>query len=305
MKPQTSPIHWSALGALAASLGCWAVAPLFIKYFTGFFDAYTQNFYRYSIAAMFWMPLLVVSIRRGGMDRTIWRLAFWPAMANILMQTCWASSLYYLEPGMHMLVARSTIAFTPLLGFILFPDERRLIRSKGFWIGVVLSSLGAVGVMVFKENFTARGTLIGVGYALGSSFLWGVYSALVRKKLRPKDPRLSFAVISIYTTLGCGLIMLLLGRPGAILNASASTWGLLIISAVLGIGIAHVFYYRAIHGIGVSIAAGLLLSLPFLTGALSWFVFGEVLNSRQWLSGIVLVAGGISLILSHRHMTKV
>ena len=52
--------------ATLASIGmlcCWSVGPVFIKYLTGYIDAWTQNLLRYSTACIFLLPFLFFDVK--------------------------------------------------------------------------------------------------------------------------------------------------------------------------------------------------------------------------------------------------
>jgi drug/metabolite transporter (DMT)-like permease len=66
---------------------------------------------------------------------------------------------------------------------------------------------------------------------------------------------------------------------------------ILIISAVTCITLAHVFYYVAIHEIGVALAQSLQLLCPIGALGLSALIFHERLTRPQLLSAILLLIG--------------
>ncbi len=108
---------------------CWCTVPLFIKYFTHFFDKFTQNGMRYSLAAMFWLPSLVILLRSGRVDRGIWRAAILPAAVNTIAQTTWAWALYYMDPAVVAFSAEINAVWASILALYFFSEERGLLRS--------------------------------------------------------------------------------------------------------------------------------------------------------------------------------
>src|ERR1043166_5389764 len=91
---------------LLLTLAGWSASPLFLKYFVGQMDAWTSNGWRYSIAALFWLPILLRRIPPG--DRSgIWRAAIWPAIFNTTGQIAFAWVLYlHIDPGMMTFLLR-------------------------------------------------------------------------------------------------------------------------------------------------------------------------------------------------------
>ncbi len=65
--------------------------------------------------------------------------------------------------------------------------------------------------------------------------------------------------------------------------------GVLVISAVTCISLAHVLYYIAIREIGVALSQTLQLLSPVGAIALSAWIFGERLSAAQlWSAGVLL-----------------
>lgn len=286
--------------AIAGTLVCWSSTPIWIKYLADYFDPFSQNLYRYAFALLFWLPFLVLRQWTGRVPRSVWALAIAPTVANTLMQTFWAWSLYYLDAGVMALLARTTVIWSALLSIAVFADERRLARSGRFWIGLLCGLIGAVGVLAYKPGFnvwdrvatsTDQKTLIGAVMVLVAAFLWSVYAVMVRLTMRGTDPRTAFAVIALETTAGCAAIAVACGTPDHVLQVP---WRVILVTALSGwicIALAHVCYYTAIQRIGVAVPAAVLQLTPFAVVCLSYFIFRERFTSGQLAGGVVIVLG--------------
>jgi drug/metabolite transporter (DMT)-like permease len=102
--PRNGRIDMVATAAALGALCCWSIGPIFIKQLTGYVDSWTQNALRYTVACLFWLPvLLVFHARSGRFDRRTWRLALLPSAANIAMQSLWAATFYYIGPAFALL----------------------------------------------------------------------------------------------------------------------------------------------------------------------------------------------------------
>ncbi len=288
--------------ACIAALALWSFGPNFIKYLTEYMDLWTQNFIRYCIACLFWLPLLALSIRRKQLDRSVWLRALPPAGTNIIMQSLWAAAFYYIDPAFMVLLTKTSIIWIAGFSLIFFPDERALIKSKRFWAGLGLCVLGVAGVLYFKRDFTAKGTLTGVAIGLACAFMWGIYTVTVKIAFRDIDSRHGFSVISIYTVLGLGVVAAMFGDVSACLDIGVRPWVVVVVSAVLSIALAHVLYYTAIKRIGATIPALVILTQPFPVLAISYFVFGESLNILQLVFGVILLIGAALAIWSQRDL---
>ena len=297
-------VDFSATFACIGALSFWSLGPIFIKYLTGYLDSWTQNLLRYSIACLVWLPFLVFSIKRGRLDTRVWRRAVVPGAANVVMQSLFACAFYYIGPAFMVLLTKSSIIWITSFSLIFFPEERTLVKSKRFWSGLALSAMGVIGVMYYKEDFAAAGTLTGIAFALAMAFMWAVYIISARIAFKDIDSRHAFSVISIYTVAGLCVLALLFGELGDCVKMGAWQWACVVISGATAIALSHTLYYAAMRRIGATIPALVILAQPFIVLAISYVVFGESLNVFQLLFGVVLLAGSGLAIWAQEHLKR-
>lgn len=286
-------LHWTP-AAVVACLGfwwCWTIAPIFITLLSDALDIWTQNAARYMVAFLFWLPYLIFCLYRYGQPAGLWRRAIVPSLFNIVMQTCWTASFYYQPPAFSVLLSRTSILWVSLLSLILFADERPMVRRKRFWVGVALALTGLAGVVLKNPTLHRSATLLGVGLALGASVTWTGYMVSVKILLNDVDSRLSFSVITIYTLAGLSPLAALWGTPEQLISLSAIHWVYIVVSAILAIALAHVFFYMAIKRIGAAIPAMINLLTPFSVLAISSVLFKERMTWQQLFFAAVLVSG--------------
>ncbi len=302
LRPSKIDLH-ASLACLGA-LTCWSVAPIFIKLLTGVLDSWTQNAVRYAVACLFWLPFLLIAIRRGTFDHRIWKRAIAPSIVNLFMQSCFTASFYYIHPAFVDLTGKSSILWIMGFSLLLFARERALLRSKRFWSGIVLSAVGLVGVMAFHKGFGQRQTMTGIVWTQMAAVGWAAYTLVIRLRFAHIDSRCGFAVISLYSTIGLTILALLFGNVESC--AALSPWHgfWVVFSAITGIAISHVLYYAALRRIGAMIPSLVLLAVPFCILALSHWVFGETLTPLQWPFGISLLAGAGLAIWSQEHLHR-
>ena len=300
--PRLARINKAATAACLGALLCWATGPILIKYLTADTDSWTQNALRYSAACLFWLPFAAAGALRGTFPQRTWRRAVVPSLANVAMQSLWAAGFYYLAPAFMTLLTSTSILWVTSFSMVLFPEERSLMRSPRFWLGLGLSLTGLLGVVYFKEDFTAAGTRLGIAIALGEAFMWAVYTTSVKIALRDIDSRSGFSAISLYTTAGLWVCAILLGHPGQALHIGIYPWIAIVVSAITAIALAHVLFYAAIRRIGATIPMLIVLSLPFIVFSMSRVIFHERLNALQLLSGVILLLGSASSIWAQQHL---
>ena len=297
-------INITATFACLGSLTFWSLGPIFIKYLTGYLDCWTQNLLRYSVASLFWLPFLLLSIRAKRLDARVWRRALLPSLANVMMQSLWAAAFYYVGPGFMVLLTKTNIFWIAGFSFILFPEERALIKSKRFWAGLIFAAIGLVGVMVHKVDLAEAQTIRGIVIALAAAFMWGVYTVTVKMAFREIDSRQGFSVLSIYTVVGLALFALTFGKLEDCIHLGGSTWAYIVISGITAIAFAHTLYYVAIRRIGATIPALVILAQPFVVLGISNVVFDELLNGLQFLFGVVLLAGAALAIWAQKDLKR-
>jgi drug/metabolite transporter (DMT)-like permease len=225
-----------------------------------------------------------------------------PALPNVLMQSTWAAAFYYIDPAFLVLLSNTSILWIAAFSLIFFAEERPLIKSRRFWSAMILSMAGLVGVVYFKEDFSTRGRVMGIILALTGGFAWGVYTICAKVAFRDIDVREGFAVMSLYTTIVLWIFTMVFGRPVGALEIGYQPWLAVIISAIMGISLAHVLYYWAIKRIGATIPMLVVLAQPFLVFLVSRVIFGESLNILQLICGLVLLSGAAIAVWAQEHL---
>ncbi len=278
-------------------LCCWTAAPIYIKLLTQYTDSFTQNFLRYSVAAVFWLPFLIYSVVRGRVPAKMWLLTLVPSFFNVCMQSCWAKTMYYLEPGMASLMQRSAIIWVIALTVIFYPQERSFLKRPGLWIGIVLVVVGVFGVVSNQDGFGGKVEPLGIIFVLGNAFFWSCYTIAIKKLMQNMNAIVGFSIMSVYTSFGLGCLSFGLGSPLDCLGFSGRVWYYIIFSGLIAIAVAHVLYVAAVQRIGTTLPVIIMSLMPFLVLVVSGFIFEEVLNFWQYVSGCILISGSITAVI--------
>lgn len=290
--------------AILAALFCWSLGPIFIRYLTGYLDAWSQNLWRYTFAMLFWLPFLLLAIRQGRVGPIVFKRAILPAIPNIVMQSLWAWTFYFVEPGFASLLARSSLIWIAVFSLIYFRDERPLVTSGRFWTGMFMSVAGLVLVIVTKQGFTAKASITGMVLMLSAAVAWALYTVTARISFRDIDSRIGFSVVSLYTVAALAVLALIFGKPGQIFSLAPKLWVIIIVSGIVNISLAHTLYYSSMKRIGATIPTLVLQLHPFMVLAFSMIIFAERLNCWQWSGGVILVAGSVLSIWAQQHLRK-
>jgi drug/metabolite transporter (DMT)-like permease len=293
-----------AVGTVASlgTLACWTMGPIFIAELAQHIDSWTQNALRYTVACLFWLPLLIHFIRAERFDRRTWRLAIVPSIVNVITQTLWAAVFYYIAPAFATLLGQTSVLWVATFSLLFFADEKPLAGSPRFWGGLALSGIGVFGVLYFKEGFDTAATTTGVVIALAWAFTWGLYALSVKGFMKGIDSRSGFAVISIYTTVSLWAGMLLFGKPVQCLTMGWQPWLVVVISGVTAIALGHVLFYAAVKRIGATIPLLVNLAQPAAVLMVSRVLFGERFNRLQLFFGLLLLSGAALSVWAQGHL---
>jgi drug/metabolite transporter (DMT)-like permease len=279
-------LNVTATLASISVLLCWSTGPIFIKLLSGYVDVWMQNLLRYSISCLFWLPFLVLAVKRKKVNANIWRKAVGPSCVNVIMQSCWAGAFYFIEPAFGDLLNKTTVLWVVIFSLVFFPEERALLRSKRFWTGAILSIAGIAGVTTFKAGLQSKTIITGIALSMSCSVAWGVYTVSAKKSFKDTDSRYGFAVMSIYTVAGLLLLALLFGDIKICTTLTLRPWLYIVVSSLFGIAFGHVLYYVAIKRIGAMIPNLMLLATPFIVLSLSTHIFHEKMSVLQIFSGL-------------------
>jgi len=272
--------------------------PLFIRHFAEAIDPWTSNGWRYGFAALLWAPVLVWGAARSRLPRGLWRAALVPSLFNAAGQVCFTWAHYKIEPGLLTFGLRTQIIFVAAGAFLLFPAERRVIRSIPYLLGVVMVFGGTVGTAMLGDSLPQGATALGITLAVASGMLFAGYALSVRHSMRGMHPVVAFAAISQYTAAVMVALMLAAGDRAGLgaLTLPSRQFELLLLSAVIGIALGHVFYYISIARLGVAVSSGVIQLQPFLVAIASGVLFGERLTPWQWGSGAVAIGGAMLML---------
>jgi drug/metabolite transporter (DMT)-like permease len=293
-----SPDVSKGYAAVFATIVIWSMPSLFQFYLNQYYDPWSQNFYRYSVACLAIAPFLLC-LRRGEerIDRAALIACLWPCLPNVVHQITQVMALFYMGPGVYAIFTRTSVIFTALLALLFFPEERHVIRQWQFLVGTFLGLVGAFGVIWFQAGLqTNHISLRGLATAFSATFCWALYGIFVKRPSARLGPIRSFGIISLITSTLLLPLMLLFGRSSTPLHVTVPTNLILIVSAVSCITAAHLLYYIAIREIGVALAQTLQLLCPVGALALSAWIFHERLSPAQlWSAGILLLGAFLAM----------
>ncbi len=317
------------------TLACWTTIPLYLSHLKGIpgppdesgavrplVDAWTANGWRYGFSTLLWVPPLLIAWWGRRLPAGLFRAALVPSLFNAAAQVCFGIAPYFVSPGLMTFSLRLNIVFVTIGAAVFFVAERRIIRSPGFLVGIVILMVGTLLTVALQKGGLGGATGFGVLVSFGSAFLYAGYALAVRKWMHGMPPMLAFAAVSQYTGLALVALMLILGDrgispegiPDAIrgLNALRLPGGvlglefaMLLFFAVVGIGLGHTLYFHSIQRLGVAVSAGVVQLQPVTVSLGAMVVFpnspDQHLSGWQWITGLVALVGAcVMLYTQHR-----
>lgn len=243
---------------------CWGSVPVILRELTEHIDAWTANAVRYPLSALLYWPILFVFWRAGVLNRRLVSRCAIPAILALSGQVLWALAPYYLSASAIGFLVRMSLVWSLLGAMSLFPDERRLLRVPGFYVGLLLSVGGFIVLSVSKGMFDANVTVTGIAIILACSFFFGLYGVSVRQCLRGVHPLVGFGVVSQFVSIGTLIAAAAFGRPYDLASLATLGWCQLVASSILGIALGHFFLYVAVGRLGAAITSGVGAIGPFV-----------------------------------------
>lgn len=284
----------------------WALGNIFITYLSLFFDNYTQNFFRYISAAIFFLLIsLTFNSKKYLISlRNIKKLLF-PSVVVFIFQIFNVYGISWTTPTIATLITRLSIFFVDIFSFFIFPEERATIKNKNFVLGTIISFIGVVGVVSSGKSLFYSGNLffLGVIFLVITSVLWAVYIIAVKISLSSIDP--ISATANIFLISGAMYLPFSIASGGfyEIFKVDQIIIFYLVASGILSIGIGNFLNYYAINELGASFSTNLQILIPVFTGIFSIIVFNEPMPlEKVAFSALTLV--GCWLIIRASNKSK-
>lgn len=291
----------------------WTSIPLFLRSFRHDIDPWTANGWRYGFSALVWAIPLVVLWKRRKLPAGLWRAALWPSIWNVVAQICFGIAPYYVDPGLMTFSLRVNVVVLTFGSALLFPAERRIIRRPGFILGIAMVVGGAAATIFLEPEGLGGGTGIGVGLAVASGIFYAFYALAVRRSMVNMPSLVAFAAVNQLTAAGLVACMLCFGHDVTTKawNGGAGVLALppwfivkLLLSALIGIGLGHTFYFVSISRLGLAVSSAVVQLQPVTVSLAAMVLFDEGLTRRQWAFGLLAIAGAGVILLTQARQSR-
>ncbi len=296
----TRTLSYAAL--FTATCG-WSLSPVFIRFLSGAYDPFTQAFIRYTGAAL---PLAAYSLyaHRADLLRALRRPrpTIGLALVNATMQTAWTVAIYHTTATTAQLMSKLQIPFIIIFSYLLFKEERAVIRSPLFLIGAFLGLFGVAGVLMDDPSAPLIPQVnFAVLLLLYVAVSWSVYAVWGKHAVADIHPVPIFTVVAVYTTLYFAVLSAIVGSPGTLVTAGAGTDALALLSGTVPIAVAHCTFLYAQKHLGAAFCASIIMLNPLLTHLMALCLWpDEYMIWVQWLGAALLIGGSFMVIHAER-----
>lgn len=211
-------------------------------------------------------------------------------LGNGLYQILWVYGVTLTRAGDAALIAASTPALVALISR-LFGAER--VGSRA-WLGILLSMLGIAFVSRTAAAPQSNASIMGDALILGASICWATYTVL----LKPYTEQIPAVTLSALTMIGGAVVLSVVSVPQMQTTnwatAPASAYSALVFSAVAGLIVAYLLWYRGVRILGPTRTAMYSNMQPVFAVLIAWMILGELpsvwqgIGAASILSGLVL-----------------
>ncbi|MCC6798249.1 MAG: DMT family transporter [Candidatus Hydrogenedentes bacterium] len=301
--------QWSLRAAVAlalASIG-WSLAPIFIRMCSAEFDPVTQSFLRYvsgsallsAICLVRWRDEFLRALRSPGQLVGISAL-------NVFMQYIWTVGCYGTPATTAQLIIKLSTVFVIVLAYLLYHEERAVIRDPRYLGGTAVSLIGLVFVLMQDAHSLIPVLNTAALLLMLMSICWAIYAVWGKHLAWKIHPVPMFGVLSLHTMVGLGMLTLILGNHAQTAAASSRVVMIAMFSGFISIGIAHPAFQYAQRELGSAFCTSANLINPLFTFLFALALLpGEHMQPVQWLGAALLMAGmGLVMLASQRHQTK-
>ncbi len=133
--------------------------------------------------------------------------------------------------------------------------------------------------------------MLGEFAALGAAFCWAVAPILYRQALFKTNPVSANIVRCATNAVVMLLILLALGKWGALASLPLPVVGFVVASGVVGLGVGDTLYMVGLRSVGVSVAVPLAASYPLFSLIWATFLLGQPVTAAAVVGALVIVAG--------------
>jgi drug/metabolite transporter (DMT)-like permease len=285
--PRAGSIRRAEAGLLLMVI-IWGVNFSVIKVGLAAFAPFAFNGLRFPLAAGLLTAALTLAGRAGLPERRdAARIIGIGILGHVIYQLLFIHGMARTRAGNASLLLTGAPVYTAFLSGLLRHDR---VRPRA-WLGLAATVLG-IGLVIGggPEGFSfGSETVLGDLLIMAAAVVWAGYTVTARDMVRKYG---SLRVTTWTLWVGAGLL-LLIGIPDLLRAQPAPplAWGAVVYAGMLGIGVAHLLWYRGVMTIGNTRTAVFQNLVPVLAILVAWAWLGETPTIGQVAGAAVILAG--------------
>jgi len=268
---------------------CYGLQPIFIKAMAPFFSITEQTLLRFIGGLIVFGIIALLEEKELKEESKHWKRFVPAGIIYGLAVIFWIIGNYLVMNAITTgILSRANILFIAIISGLLFADEKRLLLSRRFFIGMVLAAVGAIGVVIAKGTITFELSL-GAGCIMLGLLLSSFYSAYLKSLVNHKESATSLSIIFASSFLAAVAFFIAWG--GEIKNLMQPIVLIPVISGATGLGIGNYFAFKSIEEQGLVATTSMLLATPIVTIIISHVFIAEKIIIMQLFWAAVLLVG--------------
>lgn len=286
MAPAQTEIDLRSWGLLLFLSVLWGGSFLFVGIAVKDLSPLVIVMVRVVIAAAALLPIHMIFKGSLPRDSRSWiTFAVMSFFNNIIPFTLLATGQTMIASGLASVIN----ATTPLFGaaFLALAGADRLVPRKA--AGLLA---GVAGVVVLKGNpgIGLGDQGLGIMLCLGAAASYGVASLWAKKRLKGV-PALTMATGQLVcSSVAMVALAFTFDSPTALLQASATTWGVLLGLALLATSLAYIVFFRIVDRSGAANVMLVTMMIPVSAIAMGYVVLSETLELREIAGTLIIIA---------------
>ena len=270
----------------------WSTAEVAVRFVVHDIPPVQLAAIRFGLGALVLAAFLPMRMARRKLQYTRRMLAHaaWLSVFGVFLSSiCFQYSLKYAGAGVVATVWGTNPLLVLAMSAVFLAEPLTRVRV----LGVVAGFIGIVILSLSKESETF--TLLGLGYALGASLSFAIFTVFVKRFAGPYAGLPFTTVCAFWGTL---FLLPLAWAEGGLPTIATlyGAWPVLLYLGVFSTGLAYLLYFTGLEHIEATQAASVLFLKPPLATALAAVLLGEPVTGYL-VGGICCVLAGLYLVV--------
>jgi drug/metabolite transporter (DMT)-like permease len=245
------------------------------------------NAMRMLTSALVFAAVIASSRTRPSFTRADWiRLVLLGIVGTFLYQFMFVGGLKRTSAGNASLIVGVSPILIALMSSVA--GHERVAPRK--WFGVALGFAGLYFVVGHRADWSAS-SLAGDGMVIASMLFWATYSVAAQPLLKRYSP---LAVTGTSFTIGAALYLLFTAPLLVAIDwapISATSWVLMLFSAVFALNVSYVIWYTGLQKLGGTRTSMYSYLTPIVAMIVAAFWLGEPISGNQMVGAGAILTG--------------